>query len=529
MRMSFLSNNIMKNIKNNFFVILLACLGLGGFLVTWISTPWGVRAGYDSLFYLTAAQNVLKGLGLSRLMAEGTVIPLTHFPPLYSLVVAGFSFLVNGDILLSTRWTAVLIFGINIVLFGYLCYRYSQSKLAGILGAVFCLFSPILLNVNISAFSEGLYIALLLPAFFFINESLTYLKWRYLFIAAVFSALCCLTRYVGITVILTGLLAILFLSRLSLKKKIGAASLFSFVSSLPIAFWYFRNWILTGSMTNRVFAVHLPGKVDLYEALNTVTNWIFPETLSFLVRLGGWVVVFVFVGLVAFKWGRPLMKSGRLLEEPSLRLVLLLILHEGLYLFSLLVSRSFFDSSTQWEQRILSPLYIISALLTLIVLWNGLHLERYNWRKIILVALLLLLFISYLPISIDFLSKSYTEGFGFTGLAWQNSPTMQILKHFPPDSLFYSNNATAIYFVLGKPANGIPERYDSVKAQARSDYKENLTRMRQQLQQSKSALVIFNPYRNVPEYPSLDELTDGLEVYEKTKDGTVYVTPNKNP
>ena len=53
--------------------------------------------------------------------------------------------------------------------------------------------------------------------------------------------------------------------------------------------------------------------------------------------------------------------------------------------------------------------------------------------------------------------------------------------------------------------------------------------MRQQLQQSKSALVIFNPYRNVPEYPSLDELTDGLEVYEKTKDGTVYVTPNKNP
>ena len=519
----------MKDIKNNFFVILLVGLGLGGFLATWICTPWGVRAGYDSLFYISAAQNLVNGLGLSRLMAEGTVIPLTHFPPLYSLVVAGFSFLVKGDILLSARWTAVLVFGINIVLFGFLCYRYSRSKLAGILGAIFCLFSPILLNVNISAFSEGLYIALLLPAIFFINESLTYLNWRYLFLAAVFSALCCLTRYVGITVILTGLLAILFLSRLSLKKKIGAASLYGFVSSLPIAVWYFRNWILTGSMTNRVFSVHLPGKADLYQALNTVTSWIFPETLSFWIRLGGWVVVFVFVGLVAFGWGRSLMKSGRLLEEPSIRLVLLLIIHEGVYLFSLLVSRSFFDSSTQWEQRILSPLYIISALLTLTVLWNGLHLEHYNWRRIILVALLLLLFISYLPMSIDFLNKSYTEGLGFTGLAWRNSQTMQILKRFPPGSIFYSNNTTAIYFVLGKPANGIPERYDSVKAQARSDYKENLTRMRQQLQQSNCALVIFNPYRNVPEYPPLDELTDGLVVYEKTKDGTVYVTPNKNP
>ena len=519
----------MKNIKNSWFVILLACLGLGGILATWISTPWGVRVGYDSLFYLSAAQNVLKGLGLSRLMAEGTVIPLTHFPPLYSLVVAGFSFLVDGDILLSTRWTAVLIFGIIIVLFGYLCYRYSQSKLAGILGAVFCLFSPILLNVNISAFSEGLYIALLLPAIFFINESLTSLKWRYLFIAAFFSAFGCLTRYVGITVILTGLLAILFLNRLSLKKKIGAASLFSIASSLPIAFWYLRNWILSGSMTNRVFAVHLPGKADLYQALNTVTNWIFPETLSFWVRLGGWIVIFVFIGLVAFMWGRSLMKSGRLLDESSFRIVLLIILYEGVYLFSLLVSRSFFDSSTQWEQRILSPLYIISALLTLIVLWNGMHLEHVTWRKIILVTLLLLLFINYFPTSMDFLSTSYVEGLGLTGLTWQNSPTMQILKRFPLDSLFYSNNATAIYFILGKPANGIPERYDSVKAQARSDYKENLNKMRQKLQQSNSALVIFNPYRNVPEYPPLDELTDGLVVYEKTKDGTVYVTPNKNP
>ncbi len=518
-----------RKITNVWFLALLGCLALGGIVITWVNTPWGVRAGYDSLFYLTAAQNILKGLGLARLSAEGQVIPLTHFPPLYSLVVAGFSFLVNGDILSSARWTAVLIFGINIFLFGFLCYRYTRSVLAGALGACFCLFSPILLDINISAFSEGLYIALLLPGLYLINESLAHLKGRSLLLAAGFTALCCLARYVGMTVILTGLLAILFMNSQPLKKKIGAAALFGSVSSLPIALWYLRNWMIAGSTTNRTFAVHFPGGADFYQALNTLTVWMLPETLPFRIRLGFWLVVIVFIGLVISRWVRSFMKSQALVGEPSFRFVLLLALSEGIYLFSLFVSRSFFDSSTRWEQRILSPLYIVSALLALIVIWNGLQLERFHWRKIPAAVFLLLILGGYLPASVGFLNQNRLEGVGFTGPAWRNSPTMQVLKRFPPDSIFYSNNSTAIYFVLGVAANGIPERYDGVKAQIRPDYAENLAKMRQGLEEPNTALVIFNPYRDVLENPPLEELTEGLVVYEKTKDGTVYVHPDQTP
>ncbi len=518
-----------RKLTNNWFLALLGCLALGGILMTWVSTPWGVRAGYDSLFYLSAAENVLKGLGLGRLTAEGQVIPLTHFPPLYSLVVAGFSFLVNGDILSSARWTAVLIFGSNIILFGYLCYRYTHSELAGILGACFCLFSPILLDVNIAAFSEGLYIAFLLPGLFLINESLADLKVRSLLLAAGFTALCSLTRYVGLTVILTGWLAILFLNGFPLKKKVEAAALYGSASALPIALWTLRNWIIAGSTTNRTFAVHFPGKADLSQALNTFTIWILPESLPLQIRVGIWLVMLVLIGLVVFQWARILMNREGLVREPSFRFVMLLALSEGVYLFSLLVSRSFFDSSTRWEQRILSPLYIVSALLALIVLWNGLQLERYRWRKMALAAFVLLLLCEYLPASIGFLNENRIDGVGFTGSAWRNSQTMQVLKRFLPDSIFYSNNATAIYFGLGIPANGIPERYDSVKAQFRLDFADNLMKMRQKLEQPNTALAIFNPYRDVPENPPLEELTEGLVVFEKTKDGIIYVSPNQIP
>jgi hypothetical protein len=53
--------------------------------------------------------------------------------------------------------------------------------------------------------------------------------------------------------------------------------------------------------------------------------------------------------------------------------------------------------------------------------------------------------------------------------------------------------------------------------------------MRQLLRQPNTALVIFIPYRDVLENPPLEELTEGLVVFEKTEDGTVYVNPNPNP
>jgi hypothetical protein len=516
--------------RNNRFPLLLAGLAIVGVFVTWVHTPWGVRVGHDSLFYLSAAQNVLKGLGLSRLTAEGQGIPLTHYPPLYSLLVAGFSFLVKGDIFLSARWIAVLGFGLTVFLFGFLCYRYSRSGLAGLLGACFCLGSPILLTVSIAAFSEGTFIFLLLLALWLIAKSLPELEPRSVLAAAALTAFTCLTRYVGNATILAGVAAILLLSTQSLKKKIGAAILYGAASSLPIALWYLRNWMVTGNTTNRTFAVHLPGKAELYQALNTMTAWILPESLPFQIRFLFSTVVFLMVCASALRWGVRLHREGKgIFNESAFQFSLLLSLYASIYLFSLVVSRAFFDSSTRWEVRILSPLYIAGSLLAVIVLWNGFQLERHAWRKISFAALFILWIVGYLPESVQFLNQNRLEGGGFAGPAWKNSATMQALKRFPLDAIFYSNNTTAIYFVLGKPANGIPERYDSVKAQVRADYETNLSNMREALKRPHSALVIFKPYRNVPEYPPLEELTAGLVLLEATEDGTIYVSPGHNP
>ena len=102
---------------------------------------------------------------------------------------------------------------------------------------------------------------------------------------------------------------------------------------------------------------------------------------------------------------------------------------------------------------------------------------------------------------------------------------MQVLKEFPPGGTLYSNNPTAIYFVLGRPAVSIPEQYDRVKKKYRPDFEQNLAFMRQQLKDPDSALIIFYPYQDIRENPPLELITDGLDVYRNTTDGTIYVDP----
>ena len=53
------------------------------------STPFGLGLVNDSAYYIEGAANLLAGKGFVRLSGGGELKPITHFPPLFSLVLAG--------------------------------------------------------------------------------------------------------------------------------------------------------------------------------------------------------------------------------------------------------------------------------------------------------------------------------------------------------------------------------------------------------------------------------------------------------
>ena len=70
-----------------FVLVLIAVIGLALMLFV---TDQGVSLGSDSVAYIAAAQNLLKGHGLSWVSAKLEVKPLVHYPPFYPIVLAGF-------------------------------------------------------------------------------------------------------------------------------------------------------------------------------------------------------------------------------------------------------------------------------------------------------------------------------------------------------------------------------------------------------------------------------------------------------
>lgn len=512
--------------ESKWSLAILMVLALVGIILAWATTPWGVRVGYDSYFYLNAAENLLKGFGLSSLSGEGQLVPLTHFPPFYSLILAAISLLSAGDILVAARWAAVLIFGLNLFLFGYLLFRYTSSWLAGLLGSGLFLISPIVMDIIVSAFSEGVFLACLLLAILFLTEGVGSLKTGFLVAAGIASALACLTRYVGITVILTSVVSIFLLSQAPFIKKAFAAIGYVALSSIPLLLWYVRNWLVAGSTSNRIFSIHWPKKGNFLIGIDTITGWVLPQAIPIQIRqyllLAGLIVLVIAIIL----WARRMRKEGspKSAYQPY-RFVLISLLFCLIYSLSLLISRSFFDASTRWNSRILSPLYLVGFLAVIVVIWQAGQVESIRWRKILASGVILALYLFYLPQTYQYLLVSYREGSGFSGAAWKNSETMQVLRQFSPAGTLFSNNPTAIYFVLGRQAISIPEQYDRVIKKYRPEFEQNLAIMRQRLKEPDSALVILDPYQTVRENPPLDLLIDGLIIYQDTADGAIYVDP----
>ncbi len=513
---------VLKRVKPAYWIMI--GMALSGMVIVYKSTPWGVLVDADSYFYLSAAKNLISGFGLGRLTQQGQWIPLTHYPPLYSLLVAVFSLFTHGNVLFSARIIACLLFGGNSLLFGSLLSKYTGSAWAGAAGTLLFLVSSVTLDVIVAGLSEGLFFMFLFLALYSEAE-FSPGKGKAWFVGlCTFTSSASLTRYVGLAVVLACLVGIIAFNQLSLRNKFKAALTFGSVSLIPIGLWYLRDWLLTGSTTNRTIVYHWPGWTAWNEAVLTFTGWFLPFSVSMregeLFILGIFLVVLA--GLGAWwlhpKWQKPIQVQGS-----ATRFVWILASFILAYCLGLLVSRTFMDASTHWETRILSPLYLAGELFFFIVIWHGFQVPRHFWGKLLLASIGIYLVWLNLPQSIAYLKDYKINGKGLTEVAMQTSPVMPVINSLPSGGFIFSNNAAAIYFNTGKLGDWIPEKYDSVKALPRPDYPQSLAEMRDNLLKPGSLLVIFKPYWNHPEYPSLDELTQGLIILKDFTGATLYV------
>jgi hypothetical protein len=438
------------------YLLLLSVLGMT--LVYLVTHRFGPGISTDGARYLSTAQSLVQGRGFYDYLH----IPLTQFPPLYSILIAGIGLITGLDVFLAGQYLNILTFGLVISLAGYFYYRiFPNEPLFAYAGSTIFATSISLLIMASNILSDLLFLALILAFLILAVEVLETGSRKGIFWMGLVTAVSPFQRYAGLTLVITGAILLLFLYRKNLTRGILSAGFFGALTALPILLWvYFHNYLQTGIL----FGVRLPAVYlgNLRVALEKMEHWFLPATLTNLIP--AWVIVLILFLTLIFgnrsadwkRWMNSLTSSSYL---PSLIFLVL-------YLLVLVFNVSYFEVQYPYMDRI--HIMILPALLALTFLTirelTPAYLRKFESKNLqVFAAIVFLIWLSFPIYNLQkYIRKAYDQGdvseFNMYNIAvLRDSGIKEYLSSQPVgDQKVYSNYEAAAWFMTRYPITKLP-------------------------------------------------------------------------
>jgi hypothetical protein len=217
---------------------------LAAALVLFLTARGGAGVSPDSVMYLSAARSLLAGHGLVG--CQGA--PFVEWAPLVPGLMA-LAALAGLEPFAAIRMVNALAAGAIAILVGVWLLRRTRSTTAAALGALGMAAAAPLTQVSIYVWSDTLFALLALAAVLALDGARGRRGVRRALWPAAWTALACLDRYVGGTLVAAGVLFFLLERARSGRERLGAALAFAMASSLPIGLWVMRNALVSGTAT----------------------------------------------------------------------------------------------------------------------------------------------------------------------------------------------------------------------------------------------------------------------------------------
>jgi len=521
--------------------LLIAVVGAGGLSY---AMPHGPTVFSDGVVYLLSADNLVKGEGLGIVWGSGRFHPLAGYPPLYPFLLA-LAELPGLGMLAAARATAVAAYFLTILCLGLAAQHVTRSLGLALTVSVFVLTSPLLFGQYANAGSEGVFyltgltgLAMILVA----SESDRIRDWV---VAGFLVGLAFLTRYVGVALILTGVLWAMLAVAGSLQRRVTRAGILSAIPAAMMLPWIAWAYTVTGTIGER----RASGFTDLWAfteplragLIDLAWSWLpFLGTIEASYRLrgmvvlgmGGLVVLFLFTVAVGVRrgWISPLGTVP--LAKWSSLFLLFGVVYAGVHATAYITTEPTPDVS----ERLFTPLYVSAVLATAGALWI-LPAFRPRWRLIASVPVVLLAGL-LVPSGIDTAALSGSlrvEGGGFNTAYWRASPAVDAVRGLPNGTPVVSHAADALIFLTGRPTYWIPELMTGIPDPDFSRFGDHPERSEEEyaFRYRKGVLVIFpwihEQFNSLYGEAAADRaraLTEGLRVYLQTAEGeAIYLYP----
>ena len=389
--------------------------------------PYGPGVTPDSVHYLSAAENLRRGIGYATSVVpwDGPFPrPLVEWPPLYPLALVGVTAL-GGAV--AGPWA------LNALLLAAGTWQVARlSEPAPLLGALIFLASPAVVMVHGYAWSEPLFLLLVLLSLRAQERLLAEPGPARLASAAALTGLACLTRYLGVTLAVSGALA------LTGRRRPLQALAYAGLSVTPLGLWLLRNRSVAGSLAGERAASGRELPELIREAARTLGGWMVPLD-SPLPKYGA------LAALLALSF--VLFRSAGLQDVPWLAFL-------GVYLLALIVlARTVaFDPLTT---RLLAPIVPSLAVLTA---------RRFVPGKTVLAAAVVVLLLAG-PALVTARELAYsalvTKGRGYRAAKWRETEAVRMAAlgqgPFARDGIIYSDAPDVLFLYSGRPVRYLPQ------------------------------------------------------------------------
>ena len=531
-----------KKPKSKITIFVIAGISLLGGIAIAYATRWGPGMMSDSVSYIAGPRNLLAGYGLGQFRASGNFVQSAHAPPLYSLILSLWGYL-GFDLVDTARWMDVVLFMTLILLVGLVTYFLTSRSALAIVLSLIIASSTLLVGMFSGVGTEPVFITTTLTCLYALSSHLHKRYQLVLIGAGILAALALFTRYMGIALLFTGMVLLLFQRESSWRQRIKDTIIFSGLTLLMITPWLIYHRFLGNSARTLDFSL-----TNLWERLRPIRaafvdfTWStipfsahFPATpyrVRFMLIAVLSIMVLLLAGFVVKKYLTKEYSFGTM--DPGILIALTFASYSIIYLITLTLTFLFSEPTPDLSGRILSPAWVtlLIALITLLFIASDVYIDRSS-LKYAPILLTLVIIASNSIMSFENIRNLYLHGLGYTSPRWRSSGTIESLRSLPEDISIITNDSDAVLFFINQPSYDLPEilldEPKDVYLRFGDDSTNGIERI---FREEGGALVLFKPlyWQLKPIYGDdtdarIQSLTEGLTVFSDLWDGRIYFYP----
>ena len=428
-----------KNTNVNLVIMFFAITGI---ICLYHLTRFGAGLSHDSIYYLVGAKSLLSGQGYLNIYGN----PMTHWPPMYSMLIAAANYSgLGGDTAESARIVNLFMFFIAIVTFGKILKKITNNDLIVILIGLFIFTSSYdMFLIFRMALSDPTFIALALLSFYTLYLYLEKKKTYMLLLTGLLAGFTFIDRHIGVTIIFSCIVIVFLSVKRNIKLRIHKTLTFLIIAIIPVASWLIRNSLVKSHSAAQLSDFAFLNTEDAKNLFHTVSNWFIPTLgIPETVRYISGAVFLLLIFMLTVKYVVLIFKQKTQFTDSAF----VLFIFCWVYFLTLVISEMLSLTKSAFLYRMMSPLYPFVLLMALNYLHRKIRFSVIRTAKqIILFSVIAVFLVLHISRLVNFISRQ-NDGYGYASSKWKNSEAILICHEYGKKVSYVSNLPVAVHYL----------------------------------------------------------------------------------